>query len=86
MSDDLLILSGGGGGGGSGVNTENKRRSALMDHICGVDLAPSGGIDQADRQAAVWVYSGILASGAPPGGGNKMMPEQIGYGAILEIY
>lgn len=85
MSDDLLILSGGGGGGGAGVNTENKRRSALMDHICGVDLAPSAGVDQADRQAAVWVYSGILAAGGAPGGGNKFMPEQLGFHMLSEL-
>lgn len=84
--DDLIVIMGMGGGGGAGVNTENKRRSALMDHLCGVDLAPASGVDQADRQAAVWVYAGILAAGAPPGGGNKLMPEQLGFGAILEIF
>lgn len=84
--DDLIVIMGMGGGGGAGVNTENKRRSALMDHLCGVDLVPAGGIDQADRQAAVWVYAGILAAGGGGPGGSRLMPEQLGFTQILEVF
>lgn len=57
-----------------------------MDSFCGVDLVPFSGVDQADRQAAIWVYSGILAASPGGGGGSKIMPEQLGFGALSEVF
>lgn len=48
------------------VDTRQKRNTALsfLVPIFVPGVAPASGIDQADRQAAVQIYSGILAGGA----------------------
>jgi hypothetical protein len=55
------------------LDTAAKRFSA-MHVMCpwrALSVVPSGTIDQAERQAASWLYSGILAGApvAPPAGG-----------------
>lgn len=39
------------------IDTENKRRSVVY-----ILPVPDSTIDQADRQQAIWIYSGILAA------------------------
>jgi hypothetical protein len=69
---------GGGGGAGGGLDTRNKRGSAIGFNRSYVRIFPNpdGGLSQADRQQVAYTYQGILAEG---GGGQQGGEAQNNY-------
>ena len=56
------------------VDTKQKRFSAVytLQPWRGAAIVPAGAVDQAERQASVYLYSGILASPpTPPSTGSR---------------